>query len=282
MTPYRPLTSHNGLSAVCVAHIMTPYRPLTSHNGLSAVCVAHIMTPYRPLTSHNGLSAVCVAHIMTPYCPLTSHNGLSAVCVAHIMTPYRPLTSHNGLSAVCVAHIMTPYRPLTSHNVQRHRKVVASKGGTPHVKISPNLNHPPLAEEVRHVSRNADSACPFSPSRQYKKGHAESAFRDACRTSSAPLATCDQTGTNMPPSPKKWGGGGGAVLRRLILTIPFHQHHAHYCIHTVIHTVTGRKLDIPGLLGLDEGFRYYHGCAGQITAIPPHQQSEREPEGKED
>ena len=33
-------------------------------------------------------------------------------------------------------------------------------------------------------SRNADSACPFLPSRQYKKGHAESAFRDACRTSS--------------------------------------------------------------------------------------------------
>ena len=53
MTPYHPLTSHNGLSAVCVAHIMTPYCPLTSHNGLSAVCVAHIMTPYRPLTSHN-------------------------------------------------------------------------------------------------------------------------------------------------------------------------------------------------------------------------------------
>ena len=40
------------------------------------------------------------------------------------------------------------------------------------------------AEEVRHASQNADSACPFLPSRQYKKGHAESAFRDACRTSS--------------------------------------------------------------------------------------------------
>ena len=44
-----------------------------------------------------------------------------------------------------------------------------------------------LAEEVRHASRNADSACPFLPSRQYKKEHAESAFRDACRTSSACL-----------------------------------------------------------------------------------------------
>ena len=40
------------------------------------------------------------------------------------------------------------------------------------------------SEEVRHASRNADSACPFLPSRQYKKGHADSAFRDACRTSS--------------------------------------------------------------------------------------------------
>ena len=44
---------------------------------------------------------------------------------------------------------------------------------------------PYQAEEVRHASRNADSACPFLPSRQYKKGHVESAFRDACRTSSA-------------------------------------------------------------------------------------------------
>ena len=44
----------------------------------------------------------------------------------------------------------------------------------------------PTPEEVRHASRNADSACPFLPSRQYKKGHAESAFRDACRTSSGP------------------------------------------------------------------------------------------------
>ena len=41
-----------------------------------------------------------------------------------------------------------------------------------------------LPEEVRHASRNADSACPFMPSRQYK---AESAFCDACRTSSALL-----------------------------------------------------------------------------------------------
>ena len=32
------------------------------------------------------------------------------------------------------------------------------------------------------MSRNADSACPFLPLRQYKKWHAESAFRDACRT----------------------------------------------------------------------------------------------------
>ena len=35
---------------------------------------------------------------------------------------------------------------------------------------------------MRHEMLN--SACPFLPSRQYKKGHAESAFRDACRTSS--------------------------------------------------------------------------------------------------
>ena len=44
-----------------------------------------------------------------------------------------------------------------------------------------DCHHP---EEVRHASRNADSACPFLPLRQYKKGHTESAFRDACRTSS--------------------------------------------------------------------------------------------------
>ena len=40
------------------------------------------------------------------------------------------------------------------------------------------------AEEVRHASRNADSACPVLYWRDGKKGHAESAFRDACRTSS--------------------------------------------------------------------------------------------------
>ena len=39
------------------------------------------------------------------------------------------------------------------------------------------------SEEVRHASRNADSACPFLHWRDGKKGHAESAFRDACRTS---------------------------------------------------------------------------------------------------
>ena len=39
-------------------------------------------------------------------------------------------------------------------------------------------------EEVRHASRNAESACPFLYWRDGKKGHAESAFRDACRTSS--------------------------------------------------------------------------------------------------
>ena len=120
--------------------------------------------------------------------------------------------------------------------------MVASKGGTPHVKISPTLNHPPLAEEVRHVSRNADSACPFLPSRQYKKGHAESAFHDACRTSSAPLATCDQNCTNLT---KKVGrGGGGAVLRRLIfiaiMACPLFYQMTHYFISstpcTLLHT----------------------------------------------
>ena len=54
------------------------------------------------------------------------------------------------------------------------------------------------AEEVRHASRNADSACPFLPSRQYKTGHAESAFRDACRTSSGHYGSC------MPSSPKEY------------------------------------------------------------------------------
>ena len=34
------------------------------------------------------------------------------------------------------------------------------------------------------TNANADSACPFLPLHQYRKGHAESAFRDACRTSS--------------------------------------------------------------------------------------------------
>ena len=254
MTPYRPLTSHNGLLAVCVAHIMTPYCPLTSHNGLSAVCVAHIMTPYRPLTSHNGLSAVCVAHIMTPYRPLTSHNGLSAVCVAHIMTPYRPLTSHNGLSAVCVAHIMTPYRPLTSHYVHeylgassifrgshRHRKMVASKGGTPHVKISPTLNHPPLAEEVRHVSQNADSACLFRHHANTKRGTLSQHFVTHVVP---PLHLWPLVIKTVQTSPKKWGGGGGAVLRRLIfiaiMACPLFYQMTHYSIsstpRTLLHT----------------------------------------------
>ena len=40
-------------------------------------------------------------------------------------------------------------------------------------------------EEVRHASRNADSACPFCIGAMAKKGSAESAFCDACRTSSA-------------------------------------------------------------------------------------------------
>ena len=40
------------------------------------------------------------------------------------------------------------------------------------------------SEEVRHASLNADSACPFLYWCNGKKGHAESAFRDACRTSS--------------------------------------------------------------------------------------------------
>ena len=40
------------------------------------------------------------------------------------------------------------------------------------------------SEEVRHVSRIADSACPFLYWSQCKKGHAESAFRDASHTSS--------------------------------------------------------------------------------------------------
>ena len=39
-------------------------------------------------------------------------------------------------------------------------------------------------EEVQHASRNADSACPFLYWCDGKKGHAESAFRDTCRTSS--------------------------------------------------------------------------------------------------
>ena len=39
-------------------------------------------------------------------------------------------------------------------------------------------------EEVRHASRNAESVCPFLYWRDGKKGHAESALRDACRTSS--------------------------------------------------------------------------------------------------
>ena len=39
-------------------------------------------------------------------------------------------------------------------------------------------------EEVRHASRIADSACPFLYWSRCKKGHAESALHDACRTSS--------------------------------------------------------------------------------------------------
>ena len=45
----------------------------------------------------------------------------------------------------------------------------------------------PMPEEVRHASRNADSACPFLYWCDGKKGNDESAFRDACRTSSGPM-----------------------------------------------------------------------------------------------
>ena len=45
-------------------------------------------------------------------------------------------------------------------------------------------SHGLVSEEVRRASRNADSACPFLYWRDGKKGHAESAFRDARRTSS--------------------------------------------------------------------------------------------------
>ena len=137
--------------------------------------------------------------------------------------------------------------------------------------------------------------CPFSPSPNTKRGTLSQHFVTHVVP---PLHLWPLVIKTVQTSPKKWGGGGGggAVLQRLIFIAimacplfypmthysPFHQHHAHYCIHTVIHTVAGRKLDIPGLLGLDEGFRYYHGCAGQITAIPPHQQPERKPEGRED
>ena len=74
-----------------------------------------------------------------------------------------------------------------------------------------------------------------------KKGHTESAFRDACRTSSAPLATCDQNGTNMPPSPKKWGGGGStAKVDIAIMACPLFYQMAHYSIsstpRTLLHT----------------------------------------------
>ena len=55
-----------------------------------------------------------------------------------------------------------------SYNIQKRHKI----------KVSVYRQSP---EEVRHASRNADSACPFF---QYKKGHTESAIRDACRTSS--------------------------------------------------------------------------------------------------
>ena len=44
-------------------------------------------------------------------------------------------------------------------------------------------------EEVRHASRNADSAYLFCIACDGKKRYAESAFRDACRTSSATALT---------------------------------------------------------------------------------------------
>ena len=61
---------------------------------------------------------------------------------------------------------------------------------------SKKLSIPLSPEEVR----NADSACPFLPSRQYKKGHAESAFRDACRTSSALSLHADGISGPLPHS----------------------------------------------------------------------------------
>ena len=50
-------------------------------------------------------------------------------------------------------------------------------------------------------SQIADSACPFLYWSQCKKGHAESAFRDTCRTSSGPAGTlCPPASTLCPIS----------------------------------------------------------------------------------
>ena len=78
---------------------------------------------------------------------------------------------------------------------------------TPHVKISPTLNHPPLAEEVRHLARNAVSACPFSPSR-HKRGTLSQHFVTHVVP---PLHLWPLVIKTVQTSPKKWGGGGSTA-----------------------------------------------------------------------
>ena len=58
----------------------------------------------------------------------------------------------------------------------------------PHTDLYWNVCNSEAAEEVRHASQNADSALPFFAIAPIQKGHAESAFRDACRTSSGEAA----------------------------------------------------------------------------------------------
>ena len=44
-----------------------------------------------------------------------------------------------------------------------------------------------LGQWQRRYDMRHEMLTPFLPSRQYKTGHAESAFRDACCTSSGPM-----------------------------------------------------------------------------------------------
>ena len=113
---------------------------------------------------------------------LHEHTSLIPHTLAAHITSYTRSTLHVHTSLIpqtLAAHITSYTRStlhvhtsLIPHTLAAH--ITSYTRSTLHVHTSL------IPEEVRHASRNADSASPFLHWRDGKKGHTESAFRDAC------------------------------------------------------------------------------------------------------